>query len=230
MVDTATFHPEDDLLAAELALGLLADDELIGARARFENDADFAAHVAQWQERLAAMTDDIAPQAPPASVKRAMMARLFPQTRVPFWQRLGIWQGVSAAAIGAVAVMAVMVLTPLQIPPASGEVYATQMQAEGSDMLVLAVYDPDRGDVAINRVAGVAPAGRVLELWAIIPDTPPISLGVMPDDPAARMVIPANVAAQAANITFAVTDEPVGGAPGGVPTGSILAAGAVSSL
>ena len=35
---------------------------------------------------------------------------------------------------------------------------------------------------------------------------------------------------QAAQITLAISDEPVGGSPAGAPTGDVLAAGAMSEL
>ena len=38
------------------------------------------------------------------------------------------------------------------------------------------------------------------------------------------------LAPEAAQITLAITDEPPGGAPGGVPTGEVMAAGAVAEL
>ncbi|MGJ8544479.1 MAG: anti-sigma factor [Sulfitobacter sp.] len=229
MRDPVIPDDNDDLLAAELALGSLAGDDLVAARNRLASDRDFSQRVAQWQERLIAMTDDIAPQAPPARAKSAVMARLFPATQRPLWQRLGLWQGLSVAALALAALLGLFLLQP-GTPQGAGPLYATQMQAEGSDFQVLALYDPARGDVALTRLSGAAPQGRVLELWAILPDTPPLSLGVMPQDAKARLPIPEALAALASSITFAITDEPQGGAPGGVPSGSVLAAGLVTEL
>jgi anti-sigma-K factor RskA len=49
----------DDLLAAELALGLLEGEELGEARRREVEDASFARAVDRWNERFAPMLDAI---------------------------------------------------------------------------------------------------------------------------------------------------------------------------
>ena len=50
-----------------------------------------------------------------------------------------------------------------------------------------------------------------------------ISLGVMPHQGQAAMPIPEDLRILVANATLAITDEPAGGAPGGVATGPIVA-------
>ncbi|MEM5543319.1 anti-sigma factor [Sulfitobacter sp. AS92] len=230
MSDTPIIPPEDDdLLAAEMALGLLEGEDRVTARARLMQDRAFARSVADWQERLVALTDDIAPVAPPAKARKSLMSRLFPARRVPLMQRLWLWQGLSVAALATVAFLALPMLreAPTELP---GDVYATRMAAEDSALEMLAVMDMSRGDIALRRVSGNAPDGRVLELWAILPDRAPISLGVLPEGDVTRVALPADLAAEAAQITLAITDEPPGGAPEGAPTGTIMAAGAVAEL
>lgn len=230
MSDTFILPPEDDdLLAAEVALGLLEGEDRMTARARLMQDRAFARSVADWQERLVALTDDIAPVAPPAKTRKALMSRLFPARQAPLLQRLWLWQGVSVAALATVAFLALPMLreAPTELP---GDVYATRMAAEDSALEMLAVMDMSRGDIALRRVSGNAPEGRVLELWAILPDRAPISLGVLPEGDVTRVALPADLAAEAAQITLAITDEPPGGAPEGAPTGTIMAAGAVAEL
>ena len=230
MSDHPTMPPEDDdMLAAEVALGLAEGEVRDAARSRLLQDRDFARRVADWQERFAALTDDIAPVAAPARTRKALMARLFPMRRVPLMERLWVWQGISFAALATVAFLAVPLLQE-PVEPERAEVYATRMAAEDSALELLAVMDMSRGDIALRRVSGTAPEGRVLELWAILPDRAPISLGVLPEGDVNRVSLPVDLAAEAAQITLAITDEPPGGAPGGVPTGSVMAAGAVAEL
>ncbi len=50
-------RPDDDMLAAEYALGLLEGEELLAARGREASDPVFAAAVAWWQDRLAYLLD-----------------------------------------------------------------------------------------------------------------------------------------------------------------------------
>ncbi|MCP3878759.1 MAG: hypothetical protein GY701_10270, partial [Sulfitobacter sp.] len=90
--------------------------------------------------------------------------------------------------------------------------------------------EPIKHEIALRRVSGAANEGRVLELWAILPDQAPVSLGVLPDSETTRILVPAELRSQAAQITLAISDEPVGGSPTGAPTGDVLAAGAMSEL
>ena len=104
-------------------------------------------------------------------------------------------------------------------------------QTKGASTLeVLAVVDPSRGHIALRRLAGAVPRGRVLELSAILPDQAPISLGVLPDGDVTRVSLPAGLVPQIAQVTLAISKEPSGGAPDGAPTGGILSTGVVAAL
>ena len=109
-------------------------------------------------------------------------------------------------------------------------VLAAQLVSDTSPLQVLAVVEPVKHEIALRRVSGSANEGRVLELWAILPDQAPVSLGVLPDSETTRILVPAELRSQAAQITLAISDEPVGGSPTGAPTGDVLAAGAMSEL
>jgi len=231
MTDQATDTPpiDDNFLAAELVLGLAEGDDLIRAQDRMLRDRDFAMQVAGWQERFVAMTDDIAPVKPRKRLKSAINAAVFPKRLVPLGERLWVWRGLTLASVCLAAYVAIPQLRP---PPAEGpsRVLATQLTSQTSALQVLAVLDADAGTIALRRLAGVAPTGRVLELWAILPEQAPISLGVLPETEAARVALPSALAAQAAVLTLAISEEPQGGAPEGAPTGEILAVGAVSEI
>ncbi|MBB3992832.1 anti-sigma-K factor RskA [Sulfitobacter undariae] len=219
----------DDLLAAELALGLLEGDELSQANARALRDPAFAVLLVAWQERLVAMTDEIAPVTPPKHVKKRLLSTLFVTAPVPVLQRLWIWKGLSFAALALAAFLGVQQLGP-ETPPAAGPLYATQLMGDGVPLQVLAVLDARQGDVALSRVAGREAEGRSFELWAIVPDTPPISLGIMQEGATMRVALPENLRSRGAEITLAITDEPAGGSPNGVPTGDVLAASALVAI
>jgi len=219
----------DDLLAAELALGLLEGEELSQANKRALHDPAFAAMVAAWQERLVAMTDAVEPVTPPKHVKKRLLTTLFATAPVPLMQRLWIWQGLSFAALALAAFLGVQQLWPEQAP-ASGPLYATQLMGGAVPLQVLAVLDTQEGDIALSRVAGIEAEGRSFELWAIVPDTPPISLGIMQDGATMRVALPEDLRSRGAEITLAITDEPAGGSPNGVPTGDVLAASALVAI
>ena len=226
---TEPLAPEDDALAGEFALGLTPADEVAALRARSFSDPGFAAAVALWQERLVNLTDDIAPVAPPTRVKRALKSRLFGTGRVPLMRRLWVWQGISFAALLLAAAISLDMFQPDQAPTRA-PVFATQITGVEEGLQVLAVFDPARGDLALNRTAGQAREGRALELWAIAPGQAPVSLGVLPEEPGTRVQLPEALAAIAQTLTLAISDEPPGGSDTGAPTGDVLAVGQVVGL
>lgn len=217
---------DDDLIAAELALGLLEGDALVQASQRAARDPEFAALIVGWQERLVAMTDAIGPVAPPKRLKKRLLKELFDAPRVPLSERLWVWKGLTLAAVALAAYLGIQQLGP-EVNPT---LYATQLTGEAVPLQVLAVLDPARGDVALSRVAGVEAAGRAFEIWAIVPDAPPVSLGLLQAGATMRVMIPENLRNRGAEITLAISDEPAGGSPTGAPTGDVLAAAALIEI
>lgn len=230
MSDPIEMLPEDDnALAAELALGLLEGEDLAEARFRMAHDRGFALRVSAWHESLAALTDDITPVAPSKRIRKVLLKQMFPKQRLPLLERLWVWKGISLAALVLMGYFAMPLLRPA---PSEGpaQVFATQMKGESGTLEVLAVVNSDQSGIALHRLAGVAPDGRVLELWAILPDQAPLSLGVLPEQAITRVALPEGLTGQVAQITLAITDEPLGGAPQGAPTGEIRAIGALAEL
>ena len=177
------------------------------------------------------MTDGIDPVSPPARVKKKLMAQVFPKQRVSILQRLWLWQGMAMASLLFAGYLGVQLLE-INTRPGGDQptVLAAQLVSDTSPLQVLAVVEPVKHEIALRRVSGAANEGRVLELWAILPDQAPVSLGVLPDSETTRILVPAELRSQAAQITLAISDEPVGGSPTGAPTGDVLAAGAMSEL
>lgn len=228
MTDDAT--PQgDDLLAAELVLGLLEGDEQRSALTRSQSDPVFAARVAGWQERLVPLTDKIAPKVPRARVKKQLLNRLFQTQPVPLSQRLWVWKGFTFAALVLAGYLGVQQLGPDQ-PSTGRALFATQLSSDEIPLRVLAVFDPARGDVALSRQIGVEAVGRAFELWAIVPEAAPVSLGVLAAGETSRVALPPALRARASEVTLAISDEPAGGSPTGAPTGTILAASAWTEL
>ncbi|MGY9038609.1 MAG: anti-sigma factor, partial [Rhodobacterales bacterium] len=210
--------------------GLSSDDDMIAARRRIGTERDFADRVVFWQERMTAMTDGIDPVAPPARIKKKLMAQVFPKQRVTILQRLWLWQGVAMASLLFAGYLGVQLLEANTRPDGQPIVLAAQLVSESSPLEMLAVIEPVKHEIALRRVAGEPIPGRVFEVWAILPDQTPVSLGVLPDSETTRILVPAELRSRAAQITLAISDEPIGGSPTGAPTGAVLAAGAMSEL
>ena len=190
--------------------------------------------MADWRADLEAL-DRLSPEvAPPAGLQRRIEARLFgarPSGLARLWASAGLWRAVAAAAV--VAAVWFGVYRP-PAPPPSGLPEARLVSALASvdsDVSLLAVYEPQAAVLNISRTSGGAPPGRSLELWLIEGSSPPVSLGVLPDSPLARVPLSRDLAAEiSAGSTLAVTQEPAGGAPNGAPTGPVVAAGEVSEI
>lgn len=230
---------ERNQLAGEYALGVLDGAEHADARALLVSDRQFAAEVAAWLGRLAPLLDGIEPVAPPARVFHAIEQRLGGRAEAndnaPDLRRSrNLWRGfaVGAGAIAASLAMVVMVAPravepgPVGVAEAPAPMVA-MMEAEGSEARLVATWDPGDRSLVVAAAAGIAPAaGRSHELWVIPPDGTPRSMGLLPGADPMHMRVEAPMARQLAEgATLALSVEPTGGSPTGLPTGPVIAAG-----
>jgi len=163
-------------------------------------------------------------------VAEALLRRLFGQpARLPFWQRAGLWQGISLASLAVAGFFAFQSLEQFA-PPAPAPLFVSEIVAEDQSLRLLAVYDSGAAELRLTRTAGTAAAGRVLELWAIAGEAAPVSLGVLPAGETVALPLPEALRGAVAGLVLAVSDEPPGGSPTGAPTGAVLAVGQVSAL
>ncbi|WP_146587686.1 anti-sigma factor [Puniceibacterium confluentis] len=230
---TSSETPDDGLLAAEYVLRLMPPREESAFEDRLAQEPGLMGYVTFWATRLSGMNDEVAPVAPPSRTRRQLMERLFgPTQRQTLWQRTGLWQALSFAAVALAAFMALQMLrTPEPtLPGTTAPLLISEIAAEDQSLRVLAVYDPNEQRLTVTRTAGQAALGRALELWAIAEGAAPVSLGVLPDEPRATLALPADLREQVAGLTLAISDEPPGGSTTGAPTGAVLAVGQVTEL
>lgn len=214
-------------LAAEYALGLLSPAEARAFEDLLSTDPDLRDAYAEWVEDFVTLTDGIAPQTPPASVEKAIEAQLFPQSKtVSGWRaRLGLLPAALTGAVLAAVVLVAFDFGP-KGPDFEPELVAT-LGGDGDSLRVAASFDAETSVLRVDRAAGTAADGRSFELWLIVGDNLPVSLGVLPDAAVAEFVLPAQLASGA---ILAISDEPLGGSPTGQPTGDVLAAGALTPV
>lgn len=217
MTSTPLGTPEDDdMIAAEYVLGTLDLPERLSAETRLRRDPGFAARVTDWQSRLSELDDDYA-EAPAPNLLPQIEARLFPSPA----KRRGDWLfgliGLGLSAVAALALAAFFLLTP------SAPSLVATLTADASPLRYAAAIAGD--ELTLTRVAGAdADPDKDYELWIIIGDAAPVSLGLLRSE---TITITAPVAE--AGYVLAVTLEPKGGGPGGKPTGPVVAAGALQS-
>ena len=221
--------PDEELLAAEYALGVLSSAERAAAEQRFARDQGFARLVAEWEQRLAPWAAEIADVAPPPQVWDRIVGALPSQTQNPgLWQSLVFWRGLSLAA-GALAAACLATLIYLGTLTQPQPLVAT-IEGDGHRHFV-ATIDTRRGTVAVVPAAFNADATRVPELWLIPADGKPRPVGLLRADQTVTLTLPAELAALAkGDAVLAVSLEPPGGSTTGLPTGPVIATGKLTSL
>lgn len=220
-------HQEDQVLAGEYALGLLTPEEAQAFEVRMRNEPHLRALYLQWSEDLAGLAEDVSEESPPPRVERAIEARLFPAPRNrSLLERFGL-TGLAAAVLAALLFVQFDGIGWGPGAP-SDPVYIADIVASDASLEVAATYDAD-GSLYIERLSGQARSGRALELWLIEGDTPPVSLGVLPEDARARLTVPEPLRARLEGGVLAISDEPPGGSPTGAPTGDVLAVGEITN-
>ncbi|MDP4300189.1 anti-sigma factor [Leptothrix discophora] len=228
-----------DRLAADYVVGTLRG----GARRRFESL--LPAHpvlrgaVRSWQVRLMPLTQALPPVRPPERVWTAIDQHLFgaarrgaaPQpsaaavTRAVqrWWERLGLWQGLSAAASVAAIGLGVALSLPAPIQPP----VVVVLSPNQSETRFVASVSADGRSLVLKPIDGVQlTASQAYELWALPPSGAPRSLGLV----SAR----GGTTVQRAQLlkdtaAFAVSIEPPGGSPTGAPTGPVVSVGKIDS-
>lgn len=246
-----------EALAAEYALGVLDAAERRTAEDLVASDANFAAEVARWRSELAPIVESVPAFAPPADLWSRIDAEIAPPVvraveAVPratqtggLWSSLAFWRGLSFATAGAAAVFAALLVSPQAAPPPTAAepeagfqqavtepMSAAPIAMEGGASLLAASYDPT------HRQFIVTPTGRyelqpsqVLELWIIVGDKAPRSLGVIDAANPRAYAMPEDVRSDlAAGATLAVSIEPTGGSPTGAPTGAVVASGKLTQI
>jgi anti-sigma-K factor RskA len=195
---------------------------------RLRTNPRLAAEVAFWEDRLAALAEDVTAVVPPDRVLQGIEARLFPESqdaRTGLWNSLAFWRGLGLASLAFALVIGLATVTGVLTPPAQGERLIATLAGETGAVRMAVVYDPRDGALRVNRVEGAAPEGRAFELWLIAGSEAPVSLGVLPAEARGTVSIPEALRAQLPNAVLAISDEPTGGSPTGQPTGAVLATG-----
>lgn len=223
--------PDDELLAAEYALGVLAGEERAAAVERAAREPSFAALIAAWEERLAPWAGEIDEAAPPPHLWDGIVAALPPAAapqRGGLWQSLAFWRGLALAsgALAAACVAALVYFGTLSQP--SPLVAAID---GGGHHHFVATVDRKRGTIAVVPAAFAAVPAKVPELWLIPAGGKPHPLGLLQAGQTVIITIPrALIPHTTRNAVLAVSLEPPGGSPTGQPTGPVIAQGKLTTL
>jgi anti-sigma-K factor RskA len=231
MSDTSDHNslPDDELLAAEYALGVLAGTERAAAERLLQRDNNFARMVAEWEQRLTPWAREIEEVSPPPHIWNAIEAALPAQVpqRASLWQSLTFWRGFALAG----ALTAACLGGLIYFGAIGGREPLVATIEGGGNRVFVATVDARHGTIAVVPASFSADATRVPELWLIPADGKPRPLGMLRGDRAVTIAIPPEFVAQTvSNAVLAVSLEPPGGSPTGQPTGPVIGTGKLTSL
>lgn len=227
----------DDLdpIAGEYVLGTLDAEERRAFQRRLLTDPAAVAAVAAWQDRLAPLLLTVEAVEPPASVWARVAASGQTANDNAVVRR---WQMATAAAVLVAMGSVGMALRPPAPSPAPATQVAERggatiqsvaaLSEKGGTPALLVTYDQASGQLQVTPVNVADKPGHSMELWVIAGKAAPKSIGLMPDDgsPALERLR----LDTAEDMTIAVSVEPKGGSPTGLPTGPVVYSGQMVRL
>jgi anti-sigma-K factor RskA len=226
-----------EALSAEYVLGTLSGRARRHFERQLQGDPALRREVSLWEERLAPLNSEIAPVPPPARVWREIERRLPAGARRAegVWRSLRFWRGATfASAFLALALTAYLaVLLPATRPQESMVVVMSDHHA--TPAITISWQTGSRKERVLRvRVIGhqVMDPQTAWELW-MLPggDRKPVSLGLITTHETQAVRIPAElVQAVDAAWGLAMSVEPEGGSPTGLPTGPVLYQGQCTKL
>ncbi|GAC1452150.1 MAG: anti-sigma factor [Steroidobacteraceae bacterium] len=240
-MNTPADGDQEHLRYAEYALGVLdADARAAVAQEILVND-QAATAVALWQRQLAPLSEDVGEISPAphlwTGIRQAL--KLDAPVRVPprpsLWENLRLWQWLGAgASLVAAACLVLLVVAPPQWQQRPSVVATTLMvstiKQENGVTRWTATMDLTRQQIVVVPASpgSVAP-DRSTELWLIPAGQKPIPVGVFaPGAVTTLKLTPPLLAQLGPQAILAVSVEPPGGSPTGLPTGPVVGTGAIS--
>ena len=220
-------------VAAEYVLGVLSAQERRDFEARLLREPALATEVEFWEGKLAVLASEIKPVSPPDRIwnriETALPANAATRS-VRLWQNLAFWRW---AAIGSTTIAATSLAALIYVgrPPGPNQPLVAKLDMSGGQVGFVAAVDREGGGLTIVPASATDVKQRVLELWLIAPGDQPRSLGLIEPGRPIHINLPAALIQRVApDATLAVSLEPPGGSPSGLPTGPVIASGKLTSL
>jgi anti-sigma-K factor RskA len=227
-------RPMDEILAGEYVMGVLSIEARKTVERRMDDDEAFLRLVERWQSDMASFDDDYKEVEPRPAVYDQIEKRLFGARTAParpsLLNSITFWRWLSGGL--ALGLVVSVIFAAGFVPSArnAGPLVA-ELSSPTSAVSLLASFNASDGTIRIVPVAAGRPKEKSLQLW-LVPETGnPRPLGVLASGPDDELVIPADLRSVIGNgATLAVSLEPFGGSPTGLPTGPIVASGITRRL
>ncbi len=238
----------DPMIAAEYALGLLEGEELMSARVKVGNDADFAWRKDWWDNWFAPLTDDMAGMEPSADVWVRISEEVSGVVAsgggevVDLTSRVRRWQWTAGITSAAAALMlAILVFAPGSEPTpdttgtpqlAAANPLVAQVPIGDTGLRLDVTYIPESEKMLVGAIGLTADGVHDHELWLVPADGSDLqSLGVVVPGEVKAMELPANIASNlGSGVALVLTREPIGGKREGEDAGPVVAEGAFSQV
>ncbi len=225
-----------DALAAEYVLGTLTHAERSEAEVRRASDAAFNASVLAWERRLGPLSDAVAPVEPPPGLYNKIRAQIGLSAHVislkareqAIVQRANRWRNMAAGMTALAASLAGVVVWQDYQRRQMPTQYVAVLQADKALPAFLLTVDTKTNMFVISAMQKPAEPEKSYQLWLVHDGMPqPKSLGVFDDSEMdVRPMAPAGeMHDMMMDGTYAVSLEPKGGSPTGLPTGPVVFSG-----
>jgi anti-sigma-K factor RskA len=222
-------NDESETLAAEFVLGLLDAEGLAQVARLRRRDGRLDAALATWTTQLTPLADDLSPVQPPARLWTAIATATSPVAAPPrrarLWENLAFWRyfGLGSGVFGVAALAAALFAVSFSSPMTPAAVATLTNLSDGS---FLATAGRQSGSIwlVVSSAHTNLPSDKTAELWLLLPQQKPRPLGLLASDHAVLMRIAASDDVNPlVSGELAVSLEPPGGSPTGLPTGPLIA-------
>ena len=216
-----TDREELDVLAGEFVLGLLDDAQTREVTDALAHSRALRDAVTFWEQKFHPLSALAPPAEPPAGTWEVIRSRLEPgKAPEASWSKGSApWKWATAGLAAAAAALVLYIAVPTSAPPLVAGLHTQQSEAANR----IATIGP-QGLHLLSIARENPPPNHVYELWAITKaSAKPRPLGVIPADGKFQLAaLPRDVSAGA---TLAISVEPPGGSPTGLPTGPVVFVG-----
>lgn len=225
-----------DGLAAEYVLGTLSHEERQTVAERRAADKALDRAIEAWERRLSPLVETVAPVAPSPNLYNKIRAQIGLSQHVvslkarehALARRANRWRNAFAGATALAASLAGVIVYRDAVVPTEATQYVAVLNA-GSDMpAFLLTVDTKTNMCVITAVNPPQQSDKTYQVWMVSDKMPkPKSLGMV-NKPGEMQTMPMQAGPEMdlfMNASFAVSVEPMGGSPTGLPTGPVLFSG-----
>lgn len=225
-----------DGLAAEYVLGTLSHEERQTVAERRAADKALDRAIEAWERRLSPLVETVAPVAPSPNLYNKIRAQIGLSQHVvslkarehALARRANRWRNAFAGATALAASLAGVIVYRDAVVPTEATQYVAVLNA-GSDMpAFLLTVDTKTNMCVITAVNPPQQSDKTYQVWMVSDKMPkPKSLGMV-NKPGEMQMMPMQAGPEMdlfMNASFAVSVEPMGGSPTGLPTGPVLFSG-----